>query len=97
MKVKVLIYQPYKNAMQSGATKSAQWFMKFTDYNKAGSSYVFDLMNWIGGGDVLKTVNLPFTTKEAAINFATKHKFEYEVEENNKRILKPKSYAENFN
>ena len=71
--------------------------MKFIGYNEAGSQYVFDLMNWFGGKDVLKTINLPFITKETAITFATTHNFEYEVEENNGRILKPKSYSENFN
>jgi NADH dehydrogenase (ubiquinone) Fe-S protein 4 len=92
----VLIYQPQKNAMQSGAYKASLWFVKFVNYKEEDERYIFNLMNWEGGKDTLKTINLKFESKKKAIEFCEKHGFNYKVEESSKRIIKPKSYASNF-
>lgn len=93
MNKKVLIYQPVKNPMQSGKYKSCRWFLKFANNS---ANYTFNLMNWIGSENTLNTINMSFETKEDAIEFAKKQGFEIETEENNKPILKAKSYADNF-
>jgi NADH dehydrogenase (ubiquinone) Fe-S protein 4 len=92
----VLIYQPQKNAMQSGVYKAKQWFMKFVNYAELDEAYIFNLMNWQGGKDTLKTIVLPFKAKEDAISFASKNGFSYKLEESSKRKIKPKSYTANF-
>lgn len=96
MKMEVLIYQPEKTAMQSGTFKSQHWFMKFMNYDKENTKYLFDLMNWAGSMDTLLTVKIPFGSKEEAINFANLKGFKYQILENNKRMLKKKSYTSNF-
>jgi NADH dehydrogenase (ubiquinone) Fe-S protein 4 len=92
----VLIYQPQKSAMQSGTYKSSLWFVKFVNYKEEDEQYIFNLMNWQGGKNTLKTVNLKFESKEDAIAFCNKHGFKYIIEEGSKRNIKPKSYASNF-
>ena len=92
----VLIYQVQKSSTQSGTHKSSIWKIDFTNYNEQESQYIFKLMNWIGGKDTLKTINLRFNSKEEAINFATKNGLNYKVISYNRRSIKPKSYADNF-
>lgn len=92
----VLIYREEKSAMQSGMYKSSKWFMKFINYDEEESEYIFNLMNWEGGKDVLKTIRMEFETRDSAIHFAETNKFKYIISEPNSRNIKPKSYASNF-
>jgi hypothetical protein len=95
--LEVLIYQPEKSAMQSGAFIGKKWFMKFVNYEEEEGDYIFDIMNWEGGRDVLKTIKMEFSSEEEAIAFAKFKGFKYTISKNNERIIKPKSYASNFN
>ena len=95
-KKEVLIYQTQKSPTQSGVYKSSVWMMEFANYDEAENKYIFDLMNWVGGKDTLKTIKLKFDSKESAINFATKNNFEYKIVQLKNRIVKPKSYSSNF-
>jgi hypothetical protein len=94
--IQVLIYQPSKSATQSGSYKSGLWFMDFTNYDEQNAKYIFDIMNWIGGLDTLKTIKMSFNTKDDAIRFAQKHNFVYTIQSTQARKIKPKSYASNF-
>jgi hypothetical protein len=90
---KARIYQPDKNAMQSGKGKTKQWLLEFAP---AKPQPVDSLMGWTGMSDTERQLQMPFDSKEAAIAFATKQGLEFEVFEPNVRVQKPKAYAENF-
>lgn len=90
--INVTICKPSNTAMQSG-TKNKLWQIKFpTDQTK----FNYDLMNWTGSKDTKQQLSLNFATKEQAINFAEKNNWKYNIKEPKKRIVKVKSYAENF-
>jgi ETC complex I subunit-like protein len=89
----VRIYQPAKNAMQSGRAKTNTWILEFTPI---AAERADDLMGWTGGGDTRKQLQMKFETKELAIAFAKKKGLTYEVKEPKKRKLQIKSYAANF-
>lgn len=91
--VRVTIYKPTKSAMQSGNGNSKCWLLKFDSKN---SRYTDPLMGWTGSHDMNNEIDLTFTTKEEAINFAINNKLTYEVIEPKEKRIKPKSYAANF-
>ena len=78
--------------MQSGLGKSDKWIIEF-DKPDAG---VNPLMGWETSSDTLSELNLEFSTKELAIEYAKKNKINFEVIEPQKRKIIKKSYAENF-
>ena len=53
-------------------------------------------MGWESSNDTLSELNLEFTSKELAINYAKKKKIIYEIIEPKKRKTVKKSYADNF-
>jgi len=89
---KAKIYIPTKNSMQSGLGKLDKWVFKF-DTEDAG---INPLMGWETSSDTLSELNLEFTTKELAIEYAKKNKIDYEIIEPQKRKTVKKSYADNF-
>ena len=78
--------------MQSGLGKSDKWIIKF----EAENSGVNPLMGWETSSNTLSELNLEFSTKELAIDYAKKNKIEYELIEPKKRKVVKKSYADNF-
>tara|TARA_B100000795_G_scaffold249116_1_gene216417 strand:+ start:426 stop:707 length:282 start_codon:yes stop_codon:yes gene_type:complete len=86
------IYIPVKNSMQSGLGKADKWLIKFETEN-AG---VNPLMGWETSSNTLSELNLEFSTKESAIEYAKKNKINFEVIEPQKRKTVKKSYADNF-
>ena len=93
--MKVKIYKPARNAMQSGVARTKKWVIEPIEIKK--SRGLDTLMGWVSTNDVrLSELEFSFNSKEAAIEFAKNNKFEYEVEEPKKPVLKKKSYAENF-
>ena len=78
--------------MQSGLGKSDKWVIRF-DTENAG---VNPLMGWETSSDTLSELNLEFSTKELAIDYAKKNKIDYEIIETKKRKTIKKSYADNF-
>jgi hypothetical protein len=54
------------------------------------------LIGWIGGGDPLSLLRLEFPTREAALAYVERHGLACEVSEPHPRVVRPKSYAENF-
>ena len=87
------IYQPTKNAMQSGRAKMDTWVLEFepTEARKPDA-----LMGWIGSGDMNSQLTLKFPSKEHAIAYATKKGLSYRVQEANVRKIQAKNYSDNF-
>ena len=65
---KAIIYIPTKNSMQSGLGKSDKWLIRF-ETNDSGLN---PLMGWESSSDTLSELNLEFSTKELAIEYAKK-------------------------
>ena len=89
---KAKIYIPTKSSMQSGLGKGDKWIFKFETEN-AG---VNPLMGWETSSNTLSELNLEFSTKELAIEYAKKNKISFEIIEPQKRKTVKKSYADNF-
>ena len=78
--------------MQSGLGKSEKWVMKFETENTG----INPLMGWETSTNTLTELNLQFTTKELAMEYAKKNKIDFEIVEPQKRKTVKKSYADNF-
>jgi hypothetical protein len=89
------IYQPTRNAMQSGEANSHYWALEFLPDN---APFIDPLMGWSGGTDTTQQVKLYFGTKEEAIAYAEKNAIDYEISDPapKLKVIKPKSYASNF-
>jgi len=89
------IYQPAKSAMQSGQANAKGWVLEFAPEEQ---KRIDPLMGWTGSGDMRGQVRLRFDTKDAAIDYATRHGLAYVVEEEKPRRLnrRPMGYAGNF-
>jgi len=90
--IKAKIYIPTKNSMQSGFGKSDKWLIEFETKDMG----VNPLMGWETSSDTLSELNLEFTTKDLAIEYAKKNKIDFEIIEPQKRKTVKKSYADNF-
>ncbi len=90
--MEVCIYQPAKNAMQSGKNLN-EWIVQFLKNETQKTS---QLMGWIGHGDTHQQLDLRFPSKQSAIDFATDNELTYYILSPKERIVKPKSYASNF-
>ncbi len=91
--MRALIYQPTKNAMQSGRAKTKNWILEF-DPNSARTRD--PLTGWTGSNDVQAQVKLKFANKANAERYAKRHEIEYQVIETAPRIRQSKSYSDNF-
>ena len=89
---KAKIYIPTKNSMQSGNGKANKWVVEFETKNTG----INPLMGWESSSDTLSELNLEFSTKELAIEYAKKNKINFEIIEPQKRKTVKKSYADNF-
>jgi NADH dehydrogenase (ubiquinone) Fe-S protein 4 len=90
--IKAKIYVPTKNSMQSGLGKSDKWGIEFETENTS----INPLMGWESSSNTLSELNLEFSTKELAIEYAKKNKIDFEIIEPQKRKIIKKSYADNF-
>ena len=59
------IYQPSRNAMQSGQGKTKRWVLEFSQSEVRN---IDPLMGWTGSGDTNSQVKLFFETKDEAID-----------------------------
>lgn len=87
------IFQPAKNAMQSGRAKTREWML---EYEPSSVMTPEPLMGWNSAGDTLSQIKLKFPTKEAAIAYAKARNIAYEVIDPKPIRTGPKSYAANF-
>lgn len=91
--MRVTIYQPDKNAMQSGMKRTRKWRMVFDTDN---TPFIEPLMGWVGGRDTLPQLDLFFDSEELACAYATRKGYEFVVKKKKAHVIPPKSYADNF-
>jgi hypothetical protein len=91
--MKAKIYKPSKTAMQSGRSKYNKWVLKFSDKKNQLKD---TMMGWNGGSSTVSQIELKFSSKEEAVNYAKKNSIDYEVLETSERKVINKSYADNF-
>lgn len=89
------IYQPARNAMQSGAAKTREWVLEFAP---SEAREIDPLMGWTGSGDTQSQIRLKFDSREAAESYARENGFEASVAESHKRKanIRPGGYGDNF-
>ena len=78
--------------MQSGFGKTDKWIIEFQTRNTG----INPLMGWETSSDTLSELNLEFSTKDLAIEYAKRNKIDFEIIESQKRKTVKKSYADNF-
>jgi hypothetical protein len=91
--MKARIYQPSKNAMQSGRAKTQSWVL---EYELETPRRPEPLMGWTSSGDTLNQVKMKFESAQDAIAFAEKKEWEYTIAETHDRIVVPRNYVDNF-
>ena len=89
------IYQPPKNAMQSGRAGTHHWVL---DFEPAAARHADPLMGWTSSGDTQSQVRLRFDTRKQAEDYARDHGLEFVVQEPHRRgtNIRPRGYGENF-
>ncbi|HSU04030.1 MAG TPA: ETC complex I subunit [Acetobacteraceae bacterium] len=87
------IFQPPKNAMQSGRAGTDQWLLEF---EPTSAQRPDPLMGWIGSADTQTQVRLSFKTREEAVAFADRNGIGYELQLPQVRRVTPSVYADNF-
>ena len=91
--MKAKIYQPAKNAMQSGQANMRRWVV---EYEPEEAKKTDTLMGWVGSGDMRGQVQLRFDTKIEAIAYVKRNGLSYTLTEKKLRRMTPKSYSDNF-
>ena len=87
------IYQPAKTATSSGRAKTRYWVLEMEPRSRKEADA---LMGWIGSDDTEQQVQLRFPDKEAAVAFAKRKGIDYRIAQPHDRVIRPKSYSENF-
>ena len=87
------IYQPARNAMQSGRARTRFWVL---EYEPEKPREIDPLMGWTSSSDMRQQVQLEFATREEAVAYAERHAIPHQVFEPHRPAAKAKSYADNF-
>jgi hypothetical protein len=87
------IYVPPRSTMTSGRGNAKGWVLEFEPGERQQAD---PLMGWVGSGDMENQVRLHFDSREEAVAYAEANGLVFEVEEPKPRVLRPKSYADNF-
>lgn len=87
------IYQPAKNAMQSGKARTNCWVL---EYEPEARKSPDPLMGWTSSTDMRQQVSLEFATRDEAVAYADKNAIPFQVFEPHKPAPKAKSYSDNF-
>lgn len=90
--MKVKIYKPIKNPMQSGKAKN-HWIIEFPEEN---TRFIDPVMGWIGNGDTQPQLKMKFDSKEKAIAYAERKGWEYELVLPHIPTTKIQAYSDNF-
>ena len=89
------IYQPARNAMQSGMGKTKVWILEFA---QSSARDIDPLMGWTSSSDTQAQVKLKFDSKEAALEYAADHGISAQVFDPHTRkpSIRKGGYGENF-
>ena len=91
---KVRIFNPGKSAMQSGQALAKGWTLEFAPEEP---KRIDPLTGWYGSADMNQQLTLQFDTEEAAVAYATRQGWDYEVEARRQvPPIRPKAYSDNF-
>jgi len=90
------IFQPTRNAMQSGRGKSDLWILQFEAENHRSRE---PLMGWTSSSDTRQQIKMRFKSKDDAVAYAKREGLAFVVEKEStvsagKRPAK--AYADNF-
>ena len=93
--MRVRIYQPARNAMQSGNARTKGWVLVFP---QADERAIDPLMGWTSSDDTQAQVQLRFATRQEAEAYARARGLDYIVTEPKPRAVnvRPRGYGENF-
>lgn len=91
--MKVKIFKPSKNAMQSGRAKTQDWVL---EYERPGEQGPEALMGWTQSSDTLNQVKLYFDSETDAVAYAQSKNWNYVVLGEQQRKIKPRNYGDNF-
>ena len=93
--MRVRIYKPARNAMQSGTARTNSWVLEFPAADQRG---IDPLMGWTSSDDTQSQVRLSFDTREEAEAYAKEHALDYIVQAAHRRApnIRPRGYGENF-
>ena len=91
--MKVRIFQPSKNAMQSGRANTGKWVLEYELETKRQPEH---LMGWTSSGDTLNQVRLKFKTADDAVAYAEARGWDYTVLTPQERRVVPRNYVDNF-
>jgi hypothetical protein len=87
------IYQPSRQATQSGKARTNHWVLEFEPER---APQIEPLMGWTASSDMRQQVSLDFDSKEEAVAYAEKNRIPFQVFEPHKPAPKTKSYSDNF-
>ncbi|MBV9539686.1 MAG: ETC complex I subunit [Alphaproteobacteria bacterium] len=87
------IYQPPRNAMQSGKARTQCWVLEYEPETPKAPD---PLMGWTSSTDMRQQVSLEFETRDEAVAYAEKNAIPYQVFEPHRPAPKAKSYSDNF-
>ncbi|MFZ5789195.1 MAG: ETC complex I subunit [Pseudomonadota bacterium] len=91
--MQVRIYRPSKTATQSGRANEKHWVLEFEPTARREAD---PLMGWTASGDTNRQLRLYFGSEAEAVAYARKNGLAYCIVEPQERIVRPKSYADNF-
>lgn len=91
--MKARIFQPTKTAMQSGTANTQDWIIEITAETRPTAD---PLTGWTSSSNTLAGQKLFFASLDQAIDYAKNMGWDFVVEEQSKKTIKPKSYADNF-
>ena len=93
--MRVRIYKPARNAMQSGIARTRGWVLV---YPAADAREIDPLMGWTSSDDTQAQVRLRFESRKQAEDYAREKGLDFEVVEPQSRAanIRPRGYGENF-
>lgn len=87
------IYQPARNAMQSGKARTKKWLL---EYEPDSPREIEPLMGWTSSSDMKQELSLEFDTLEEAVGYAEANAIPFQVFTPHAPAAKSKAYSDNF-
>ncbi|WP_262691317.1 ETC complex I subunit [Kordiimonas aestuarii] len=91
--MKARIYQPAKNAMQSGTANTQKWVLEF---EPELAKDIDPLMGWTGSRDMRGQIRMTFATQHEAEAYAQRNSLPFEVRPVHRKKRHIQAYSDNF-